>query len=202
MRRRRSWENAQAMVEFSLVVPIFIAIIFGALIIYSWQLDLDSAQFAAQEGVQVVAIPSQVDATLCSAGNAALQALNKSSFLGGTPPAPGSVNGSCGLGPSTPDYHTGKSCPNDQLQTYSTMRTHLNASVPANNNNTVMICAACLNLSKATPAPCDLGVSPTDEVEIQVTVVGYKPLPIAFPVFGKRMTFYGQNSQTLQAFTS
>src|ERR1700680_1620313 len=85
--RHRPRQRAQAMVEFAFVIPIFLALALGSLIVYTWQLDIDSAQFAAEEGVQIAAFPSQATSKtglLCNAGNRAYQALTGKSFISKT----------------------------------------------------------------------------------------------------------------------
>lgn len=193
------------MVEFSMVAPVFFALIVGAILVYSWQLYINSAQFAALEGVQASLVPSEIGGSgglLCTARKTALNALQNESFLSGTPAY---TTTACG-GP-TPDYLSGNDCnPStlNGLQTYSSMLAYLNAHA-GSRTDLVMICAACIDLAVDTTPPCTtvnggLGPDPKDEVELQVTVVGYKRLPLDVPILGNHIAFFGQNSETLQGF--
>ena len=188
------------MVEFAFIFPIFLALALGSLLIYTWQLDIDSAQFAAEEGVQSAALPSQatgVAGLQCAAGNRAYQALTGKSFLSTT--TLWFAGGSCS--PGQPNYTA--SCPANNAPTYTSMLHLLNTSVPTSQKNVVIICANCVDISKATsfvPAPTCVGAGKTDQIQLTITIVGYKPFPIVMPFLGNRIPYYGQNSQTVQEF--
>src|SRR5438270_163217 len=89
--RRRPHRRGQAMVEFGIVLPVFLLLVVGSIFIYSWQLDIDSAHFSALEGVQATVVPSNnasltgANGLLCAAGSKAYQAAITESFLRATP---------------------------------------------------------------------------------------------------------------------
>jgi hypothetical protein len=197
-------QRAQALVEFSLVLPIMIALAFGALDVYSWQLNIDSAQFAAQEGLQTAAVPPQATTTtglLCSAGQRAYQALSTKSFIGKTTllkPASSTVCAAAATSP-TPDFRVGQSCPSNS-PTYSTMLTRLN-TVSSGQRDVALICATCIDVSNLFKPPCGFGGEPlTDQAQLTVTVIGYKPVLVGLPFLGNRIPYYSQDSQTVQEF--
>ena len=200
--RRRRRQRGQAMVEFAFIFPIFLMLALGSLLIYTWQLDIDSAQFAAEEGIQSAALPNQatgVAGLQCAAGARAYQALTGKSFVGTTTIPVGFSGGSCN--PGEPNYAT--SCPANNAPTYTSMLHLLNISVSSSQRNVVIICANCVDISKATvftPKPTCTAAGKTDQIQLTITVVGYKPFPFAIPFVGNRIPFYGQNSQTVQEF--
>jgi hypothetical protein len=194
------------MVEFAFVAPLIFLIIFGALDVYSWQLNIDSAQFAASEGLQTAAIPPQATTPtglLCSAGERAFQALSQKSFIGKTTLLKQASAGTCSAATAAnpiPDFNAGSSCPTTSPPSYSSMLTYLNTVATASQRDVALICATCIDISLPFKPPCGAGDATTDQVQLTVTVVGYKPVLVALPFLGNRIPYYGQNSQTVQEF--
>jgi hypothetical protein len=208
-RRRRPssrWQSAQALVEFSLVVPVILALAFGALDVYAWQLNIDSAQFAAAEGLQTAAIPPQATTKtglLCSAGARAYQALTVKSFIGKTTllkPASAAVCSASTAANPIPDFRVpGNSCPSNSPPTYSSMLIYLN-TVSAGRRDVAMICTTCVDITQSSQPCASITPQPTDQAQLTVTIVGYKPALVALPFLGNRIVYYGQNSETVQEF--
>jgi Flp pilus assembly protein TadG len=201
-RRARRGQRAQAMIEFALVVPVLLALAFGALDMYAWQLNIDSAQFAAEEGLQTAAIPPQATTTtglLCSAGERAYQALSQKSFIGHTTLLDQALPSTCSAAsPANPIPDFNASCPGPSAPTYSSMLAHLNTTATAAQHDVALICTTCIDVSVG--APCAITDADTDEAQLTVTVVGYKPILVGLPFVGDRIPYYGQNSQTVQEF--
>lgn len=206
------------MVETAIVLPVFLALALGSIVVYSWQLGIESAQFAALDGVQATAIPAGtagVSNLLCAAGERAFQAANTESFLRGTTLWPASTSTGGGGAGSGNDCTAGypnyiKSCPAGATPpgpTDTSMKAILSAaplSIPATQTNTMVVCAWCWDYGSTThsvSANC-LSAAPvaTDQVYIVVAVIGYKPLLTKVPFLGNRTIFYGDASQTLQEF--
>ena len=193
------------MVEFALIVPAFVVLVFGALVVYSWQLDVDSAQFAAEEGLQTAAVPptaQNANGLLCSAGARAYQALISKSFIGKTTLLGGTTLPSVCAGASVsnplPNFQTGVSCPSSATQTYSTMLGWLKTA-SGGQRDVAMVCISCVDVTHAGPCGSG-GESATDQAQLTVTVVGYKPLFVGVPFIGNRIPYYGQDTQTVQEF--
>jgi hypothetical protein len=203
-RTTRRGQRAQAIVEFAFVLPVMIALAFGALDVYAWQLNIDSAQFAAEEGVQTAAIPPQATTStglLCAAGERAYVALTTKSFVGKTTLL-GSTNSNAvcsGASVANPLPNYTVSCPNpfgNSPPTYGSMLNHLNSF--GNQRDVALICATCIDVTKNQA--CSAGDPTTDQAQLTVTVVGYKPVLVGLPFLGNRIPYYGQNSQTVQEF--
>jgi len=209
VKRRHNRTRGQAMVEFALIAPVFLVIVFGALMLFLWLLDVDSAQFAAEEGIQAAASPTQVVGNtgfLCGASVRAYDSLLHKSFIRTTTLIQGSTNcdNAAAIPPVTglqPDYTAGNSCPSTGLQSYSSMLNWLNTHA-GSSKDVVIICASCIDLSQLRTPDCQppTVVKGTDELQLQVTVAGYKPIAVSLPVVGSRIPYYGQDTQTVQAF--
>ncbi len=193
--RKRS--RAQSLVEFTFVFPVFIVIIFGGVVAFLWQLDLNSLEFAAQEGVQVAGMPTNALQLECLAGETAYHAATSESFLGTTPLVSGTTGGRCGAGnpmpvtscplgyrPLGPTYSV--STPPTEKQELA----YLNTRVSASASNVLMVCATA-NTN---------GGSLTSTLVITVTIVGYKPLIAPAPILGNRLPVYAQDTFTVQEF--
>ncbi len=199
--RHRS--RAQSMVEFTFVFPVFIVIIFGGVVAFLWQLDLNSLNFAAQEGVQVVGMPSNALGLECSAGQVAYKAAVSESFLGTTPLVTGSTGAPCtGSVPSSQLPDPLASCPpaerpNSGLgysvstpPTEQQMMTYLNRLITSSTSNVLLVCATANTNGGAATSP----------VVLTITIAGYKPLIAPAPILGNRLPVYAQDTYTIQEF--
>ena len=210
--------GGQALVEFSVVFPVFILMSVGSLLIFSWQLQIDSAQFAAEEGIQTAAVPTSVigvNGLLCSAAQRALNAATSESFLRTTPSVGGTTGTNCAAG--VPDYKA--SCPGNAAGTATVASSGTSASPTSANmkallgvtlasaatpnaNNVILVCAYCYDTTTST-ACNTMAVNPAakDSIDLIVSVVGYKPVfTRVVPFIGDRELYYGQNEQQLQQF--
>jgi hypothetical protein len=80
------------------------------------------------------------------------------------------------------------------------MLSHLNTTATASQLDVALICTSCVDISLAGKPPCGLADADTDQAQLTVTVVGYKPILVGLPFVGDRIPYYGQNSQTVQEF--
>ena len=214
VRRRR--RRGQAMVEFGIVLPVFLLLVVGSIFVYSWQLDIDSAHFSAVEGVQTAAFPGSAanlsngpSSLMCQAANRAYQAAIQQSFLRATK-LYGS-GGTCGAG--VPDYS--QSCPNGgppwgktkpSNQNMTGVGSPLATLVPPNQTDAIIVCVWCLDHTTSFDISCQwpalfVFFKPTDKITLDVAVAGYKPIPVNIPVLGRRMVYYGQDEEDIQEFT-
>lgn len=202
------------MVEFALVFPIFILLVLGATVVYSWLLDINSASFATEEGIQFASAPGNASGNgglLCQSSARAYTAATQVSFLGSTTLVGDTASlppglRRCAASSTQPDY--GASCPSPMTSTpptFGQMLSQINALAPGITNG-VLICAWCWDTRPANPMipahSCTSGPPPSgqDQLQLVITMVGWKPVPVGLPFIGKRMPFYGQQAQTLQAF--
>jgi hypothetical protein len=207
-RRAARRHPGQAMVEFAVVFPVFILLTIGSMLIFTWQLNINSAQFAAEEGIQQAAQPGSVlgnTGLLCNAARRAYSAAVNESFLRTTPLVPGTSGVNCNAG--VPDYT--RSCPQQgnkfirpTNQNMSALLTRtLGAAGQPGAGDVMLVCAYCFD-NTANRVCNSMGVNPAvkDDIELIVSVVGYKPVFSKLPFIGNRVLFYGQNDQTLQQF--
>ncbi len=75
MRVERSTESGQGLVEFALVIPVFIGLLMGVIEFGFLYNNLLTVQFAARQGVSAAAQAGGVDGADCSILNAVEQAL-------------------------------------------------------------------------------------------------------------------------------
>ncbi|MGC8460394.1 MAG: TadE/TadG family type IV pilus assembly protein [Candidatus Dormibacteria bacterium] len=195
--------RAQSLVEFTFVFPVFIVIIFGGVVAFLWQLDLNSLNFASQEGVQVVGMPTDALGLECNAGQVAYKAAVSESFLGATPLVSGTYGLPCtGSVPSSELPDPLASCPPSERPssasgysvttppTEKQMLSYLNTLVPSSTSNVLLICAT---------ANTNGGAS-TSAVELTITIAGYKPLIAPAPILGNKLPVYAQDTYTVQEF--
>ncbi len=199
----RHKSRAQSLVEFTFVFPVFIVIIFGGVVAFLWQLDLNSLNFAAQEGVQVVGMPTNALGLECNAGQIAYKAAVSESFLGTTPLVSGTTGAPCPASvPSNEQPDPLSSCPPPERPhpafgysvttppTETEMLKYLNHLVPSSASNVLLVCATA-NTNGGTA---------TSAVELTITIVGYKPLIAPAPILGNRLPVYAQDTYTIQEF--
>jgi hypothetical protein len=208
---RRRNRRGQAMVEFGIVLPVFLLMVVGSILVYSWQLDIDSAHFSALEGVQTTTLPSSTGALtgdnglLCLAGRRAYQAAINQSFLRATPLVGNSgANCTSNVGVS-PDFAA--SCPAGNVKPTNANMTGAGSrlqTLAGTSTNAIVICVWCQDLTPPNAGRiCSAGgftPAPTDQIQVDVSVAGYKPIPVNIPVLGRRMVYYGQDEQNIQEF--
>jgi hypothetical protein len=190
---RRKRQGAQAMIEFAIILPICMALAMGSLVVYIWQLDIDSAQFAAEEGVQSAALPTQAtgpNGLQCAAGARAAQALTTKSFIGNSKLLVS--GGNCN--PGVPNYTFSCFFGNSYSQMF-----HLLNIFAGSQTDVYIVCSGCIDVTRGS-VKCSGADASTDQIQITVTVAGYKPLPVGVPFIGNRIPYYGQNTQTVQEF--
>ncbi|MGC8461634.1 MAG: TadE/TadG family type IV pilus assembly protein [Candidatus Dormibacteria bacterium] len=197
----RTTQRAQTLVEFTFVFPIFIVLIFGLVLMYLWQVDIDSAQFAAQEGAQTVGLASYPTQLLDNAGLRAYCAATRESFLTGVDLVDSqSLPYSTGYATTCADGTAAYSEPNPAAScssgtsTTPTIQQQLTLLKPSAVNSSLNYLLICPNLTTG------IGSGNEQQITLTVTVVGYMQTLVPVPFIGDHIPIYGQATQTVQEF--